>query len=91
MPAVWHTRTAKARTVVKAGAEIRANRRSDLIERHPITDGLGALAALVILLPRITSAIGASAQAWRVRAKNVPCKCGRGKRNRVREIVTTRW
>ena len=70
---------------------MRADRRSALIERHSITHGLGALAALVILLPRVTSALGASAHTRSATANYVPGKRGRGKRSRVRQFVTAEW
>jgi hypothetical protein len=68
-----------------------ADRRSALINRHFITHGPGALAALVILLPRVANAIGASAHARRVSGDYVPGKRDCGKRSRLRQFVTTRW
>jgi len=66
-----------------------ANRRSALMDRHFITHGPGALAALVILLPRVTSALGASAHARRASGKNVPGKRNCEKRSRVSQFFAT--
>jgi hypothetical protein len=70
---------------------MRTNRRSALMDRHFVTHGSGALAALVILLPRVANAIGASAHARKVRAHCVPSKRHCGNRSRVRQFVTTGW
>jgi hypothetical protein len=68
-----------------------ANRRSALMRRHSITDGPGALAALLSLLRRVANTTGASAHARKVSANYVARKRDCAKRRRVRQFVTTRW